>query len=62
MNRYVFIIESLQDEMDDDKFSDWDREFMESMVDRLDRLGEDRLESILSDNQKEQLDRIWAKF
>lgn len=61
-SRCAFIIESLQDEMDNEKFSDWEREFMDNMVEQLETFGEDRIELILSDRQKECLEKIWAKF
>ena len=59
--RLQYIIENLFDEIDEDKFNDWERKFINDMATRLDKLGGDVLESKLTDRQKEKLEELFDK-
>ncbi len=55
--RQKLLVDCLRDEMNDnDKYSQWERDFAESIGDRVDR-GQD-----LSDKQEAVLEKIWKKY
>jgi hypothetical protein len=54
-SRHEYLIACLKDEVDDPKFSDWEREFITSVARQVSQ-GRN-----LSDKQKQILERIWDK-
>lgn len=50
------------EEVDDDKFNDWEQGFISNMEDLLEKFGDDRIDFTLSDKQRECLERIWRKY
>jgi len=55
--RTHYIVTCLLDEMDDDRFTDWEREFIDSIAKRIEGLEE----VALTEKQEEVLERIWGK-
>ncbi len=54
-SRHEYLVDCLKDEVDDPKFSDWERGFIVSLARQVGR-GRD-----LSEKQRQILERIWAK-
>lgn len=55
--RAHYLITCLLDEMDDERFTDWERKFIESIAKQI----EGKSEATLSEKQEDVLERIWGK-
>jgi len=53
--RMHFLVTTLMEEVDDDKYSDWERKFVEDLAIRLENGG------VPTERQEEKLEEIWKK-
>ncbi len=54
-SRQTYLVECLREELNDPKFTDWEKEFIASVARQIDQGRQ------LSEKQKEILERIWDK-